>query len=394
MRHTFELANPHAFDLPLLPGVEPATATGFAVPEWVNILPMPDENDRIVSRDYRQLVVDSMEKLVKRSNAALKKQGGGGLVDKDHRAYGWFSSGTAAIGWAEQFELRDDGIYAHVMWLDEGRKAISSGQYRYTSSVINGAQEWVLDEHGYPLRLDIYPQDIEGFGITNTPALATLAMFAADEDTMERKIIEVALTKLGLAPADVAALSALPPEQLRQRLTAGTTTRAMFTTDGEPEPEDSEDGEVEETEPTDEPADGEDAAVTPPEPTDEPAEQLRKAYARVAELEAANAKLTADAADSLVASLVHSGKVTPAQRADVLAIAQEPGGIARVTKLYGNAPQVLGASRTPRIAAATKSDAPSGVPPEAWELSADSTATVGQMAQQLKTRKLKENTRT
>lgn len=374
MRHTFELANPHAFDLPLLPGVEPTTATGFAVPEWVNILPMPDENDRIVSRDYRQLVVDSMEKLVKRSNAALKKQGGGGLVDKDHRAYGWFSSGTAAIGWAEEFELRDDGVYAHVMWLDEGRKAIASGQYRYTSSVINGAQEWVLDEHGYPLRLDIYPQDIEGFGITNTPALATLAMFAADEDTMERKIIEVALTKLGLAPADVVALSALPPEQLRQRLTVGPATRAMFTTDGEParEPEENavavsevDDAEVEEK--IVDPSDVEDAAATPePGPT---AEELRKAYARVADLEAENAKLTADAADSLVASLVHSGKITPAQRADALAIAREPGGIARVTRLYGAAQRVIAASTAPRTTPSPSSHY--GLDPLALQLSSE-----------------------
>ena len=202
MRHTFELATHHAL------AEMPTTSGGdvFEVPEFVNILPMPDADDRIESRDYRTLVVDSMEKLVKRSNAALRKQGGGGLVDKDHKSYGYFRDGTAAIGWAESFELRDDGIYARTMWLPEGREAIAQGQYRYTSSVINGPQEWVYDEMGYPTRLDIFPQEIEGFGITNTPALATLAMFAADEDTMDKHTIEIALGTPGLSPAAVATL--------------------------------------------------------------------------------------------------------------------------------------------------------------------------------------------
>ena len=66
MRHTFELATHHAL------AEMPTTSGGdvFEVPEFVNILPMPDADDRIESRDYRTLVVDSMEKLVKRSNAA------------------------------------------------------------------------------------------------------------------------------------------------------------------------------------------------------------------------------------------------------------------------------------------------------------------------------------
>ena len=386
MRHTFQIAAPATL-------AEMPTASGgdvFEVPEFVNILPMPDADDRIESRDYRTLVVDSMEKLVKRSNAALRKQGGGGLVDKDHKSYGYFSDGTAAIGWAESFELRDDGIYARTMWLPEGREAIAQGRYRYTSSVINGPQEWVYDEMGYPTRLDIFPLEIEGFGITNTPALATLAMFAADEDTMDKHTIEIALGKLGLSPAAVATLSALPLEQIQQRLTAATATRAMFTADGD-DPDvtivDHGDGNATATrdllpdeEPLDgdklEPADIDGATFSPIESA-----ELSKARDRIKELEAENTKLTADAAESLVASLVHSGKVTPGQRADVLSIAQEPGGIARVAKLYGKAAPVIAAGSAPRTAATVNADKPPpGVSPKAWALSADKTTTVGEMA--------------
>ena len=378
MRHTFELATHHAL------AEMPTTSGGdvFEVPEFVNILPMPDADDRIESRDYRTLVVDSMEKLVKRSNAALRKQGGGGLVDKDHKSYGYFRDGTAAIGWAESFELRDDGIYARTMWLPEGREAIAQGKYRYTSSVINGPQEWVYDEMGYPTRLDIFPQEIEGFGITNTPALATLAMFAADEDTMDKHTIEIALGKLGLSPAAVATLSALPLEQIQQRLTVATATRSMFTAEGDAPADDVEPAEPEDI---DQPAAvapvGDLIAATEPEIVAE----LSKARDRIKELEEANSKLTADAAESLVASLVHSGKVTPGQRADVLSIAQEPGGIARVAKLYGKAAPVIAAGSAPRTAAKTTADeAPQGVDPDAWKLSADKSMTASQMAEQLK----------
>lgn len=353
MRHTFRLAAPAT--LAEMPADGGSIDAGFAVPEWVNILPLPDADDRIVSRDYRTLVVDDMAKLVRRSNAALKKQGGGGLVDKDHRSYGYFVDGTTAIGWAEEYALRDDGIYARTMWLPEGREAVAAGQYRYTSSVINGPQEWVYDENGYPTRLDIFPQEIEGFGITNTPALTTLAMFAADEDAMEKKIIETALAKLGLCPAALAALAEVPIEQLRQRLTASPATRAMFTADAP-----AVDVEPPEAEDIDPPAgDLGDLVVVA---------ELSSARARIVELEADIAKLTAHAADSLVAGLVHSGKVTPAQRADVLAIASLPGGAALVTKLYDKAPPVIAAA-APRVTAKTTPDASAfGTDPFALQL--------------------------
>jgi phage I-like protein len=387
MRHTFELAQPHDFELPTLPGVAGAAET-FEVPEWVNILPMPDENDRIVSRDYRTLVVDSMEKLVKRSNAALKRQGGGGLVDLDHRTYGgFFTTGGAASGWAEEFELRDDGVYARVLWLAEGRDAIATGQYRYTSSVINGPQEWVYDDDGYPKRLDIFPQEIEGFGLTNIPALATLAIFAADEETMDKKTIEIALGKLGLPDADVARLSALPIEQLRQRLTAAPG-RAMFTDESaEPDP----DAADPEPPPTEEEA-GDDAEPDAADPAPATSAELSKAQARIAQLEAANRKLETDGAETFVDSLVHSGKLTPAQRQDALELAKQPGGKASLSKLYKNAAPVVVNGTAPRTTAATTTPAPHGLDPLAHRLAQEGktiteiTLALAQRDKELKTR--------
>ncbi len=48
------------------------------VPEWVMVLPAPDGDGKIYSRDKRVLHIDSLEKLAARSNKALKKQKGGG----------------------------------------------------------------------------------------------------------------------------------------------------------------------------------------------------------------------------------------------------------------------------------------------------------------------------
>ncbi len=313
------------------------------VPEWVHIMPLPVDG-RIASRDYRELVIEDAEVLVKRSNAALKRQQGGGLVDIDHRTYGgWFTAGGGpACGWSEEFELRDDGIYCRVDWLPEGHEAVASGQYRYTSSVVTGAQEWVEDENGYLLRLDIFPDLIEGFGLTNIPALETLAMFTRQGDSMsiEQENTRRALSKLGLESATVERLAALPPSKLKALLTAEPQTATpapAAALDPTPIEGESTDGEVEA-----------DEVETPAEPSTEPTE-LARLTAENAKLRTDLAAAKASAAEAALTQLVRDGKMAPAQKKSALKIAAASSeGFDALLEMFSNATPIVGDAKPPR----------------------------------------------
>lgn len=81
MQHLFNLQEPSPLSVETL---EVDGGAGGKAPAWVNVMPEPEKDGTIRSRDNRVLHIDSMEKLASRSNKALKKQKGGGLVDRDH----------------------------------------------------------------------------------------------------------------------------------------------------------------------------------------------------------------------------------------------------------------------------------------------------------------------
>lgn len=377
-RHVFFVQGESRLDmhLPDAAGLA-AGANRKPVPEWVHIMPLPVDG-RIASRDYRELVIEDAAALVKRSNAAIKRQQGGGLVDIDHRTYGgWFTTGGGpACGWSEEFELRDDGIYCRVDWLPEGYEAVASGQYRYTSSVVSGAQEWVEDEMGYLIRLDIFPDLIEGFGLTNIPALETLAMFTRQGDNMsiEQENTRRALSKLGLEPATVERLAALPPSKLKALLTAEPKPAAPVAP-VEPAPIEGEstDDEAE----TEEPAEVE----TPAEPSAEPTE-LARLTAENAKLRADLAAAKAGAAEAALNQLVRDGKMSPAQKKSALKIAAASSeSFDALLEMYANStPVVPNGSTVRQPAAAPNEPPPAGISTQTWALAGDKSIPVHEIA--------------
>lgn len=387
-RHVFFVQGEGKLDMHLPDAAALAAGANLKpVPEWVHIMPLPVDG-RIASRDYRELVIEDAEALVKRSNAALKRQQGGGLVDIDHRTYGgWFTAGGGpACGWSEEFELRDDGIYCRVDWLAEGHDAVASGQYRYTSSVVTGAQEWVEDENGYLIRLDIFPDLIEGFGLTNIPALETLAMFTRQGDSMsiEQENTRRALSKLGLEPATVERLAALPPSKLKALLTA--------------EPQAAAPAPVAPVEPAateNESTDGEAETDDEPAEVETPAES-----AELARLTAENIKLRADlaaaqsgAAEAALTQLVRDGKMTPAQKKSALKIAAASSeGFAALLEMYGNVAPVLARTET-RTSHVPHTEPPPGVNVDRTAYSiARQGKSIDEITRELKAQRAKENT--
>lgn len=379
MRHLFFLKDPSLLVEQLAEEPAGESVKLAAAPEWVNILPEPDKDGLIYSRDGRVLHIDSMEKLARRSNAALKKQKGGGPIDADHKMYGgWFTmGGGSALGWAEEFEARPGkGLWSRSEWLPEGQELIGSRQYRYTSSVVSGEVEAEVDEEAWSVTWHIFPETVDGFAITNLPALQTTSMFSADDDAANARAREelllIVMKKLGI---DAKASK----DELRGAFNKRFAAREVFTStaveaEAPAEPlaeslsaEKKDDESDAAAEGTGEEADAPAAPAAAPPPStppalsgEDPVTALAKALKRIGELEA-------DAAKSFVDGLVHSGKVTPAMRAAVLKACSTTEGLANQRDIYQVAPQIIAGSAVP-VTSAPAGDAPFGLNPGAFGL--------------------------
>lgn len=383
-----------------------------AAPEWVNILPEPDAEGLIFSRDGRVLHIDDMAKLAKRSNAALKKQKGGGPIDADHKMYGgWFQAGGgSALGWAEEFEHRPGkGLWSRSEWLPEGKELIGSRQYRYTSSVVSGEVEAEADIDAWTVTWHIYPETVDGFAITNLPALQTTSMFSAGDaaanDRAREELLLLTLKRLGLTATagkdevraalgkftsmsgDAEGVEAdvenppRNPEQPAQPIDGNTPPLKR---DDEGEAAGEAAGDVDADEPVEpEPEVASPVAAAPPTPAptsggEDLRAELAAARKRIGELET-------EAGAAFVTSLVHDGKLTPAQRPAALAQASTATGLANLRALYQHAPRIVAAGSAPSPSNLTVPDAPHGVDPLAHQLARQGVP-AHEIAQQLKRR--------
>lgn len=334
------------------------------VPEWVNVLPEPEVVDGklvINSRDGRVLHIDDMAKLARRSNAALKKQKGGGLVDADHTAVMW---GGKAIAWAEEFEARPGkGMWARTDWLTAGEQLVGTKQYRYTSSVVSGEVEAEVNEATWSVTWHIYPETVDGFAVTNIPALVTTSMFADRSSELEREaILAVLLKKLKVDdknPTMAAVREAF--SKLRQftvdEAEAAAAPPPTPPPEGDP-PSEKDDG-----------ADAEAAEQAPP--TDSAATPAAADTANdteVAALRKQIAELNRSAGVDYVNSLLTAGKITPAMKSAALEQASTPTGLAQLRALYAQAPSIVPSGAPHAAAPLPTSQTPHNTDPFAYEL--------------------------
>lgn len=359
-----------------------------AVPEWVNVLPEPETVDGellIYSRDGRVLHIDSMEKLAVRSNKALKKQKGGGLVDADHKAAMW---GGAAIAWAEAFEARPGkGLWARADWLAAGEQLVGSKQYRYTSSVVSGPVDAEVDLEQWTVTWHITPETVDGFAITNIPALATTSMFAERSEELEREaILAVLLKQLKIDDKNPTMASVREAfGRLRQFNTDESSGEATDAPPSNPEKPATPDGDPP---PKEEVVDAEpppgEAPPPPPAPTTTDS-------AEVAALRKQLAELNKSAGIDYVHSLLTAGKITPAMKSAALELSSTPTGLAQLRALYAQAPAIVPTERMAARPDPKADDAPHGLDPHAYTLARQGMP-AHEIARQLQQRG-KENTR-
>ncbi|WP_276602564.1 phage protease [Nannocystis pusilla] len=289
--------------------------------EWVNIIPLADNEGRIHARDGREFILDDAAAFVRASNAAISKTGPQ-PVDKDHEMQSWWKPGGPALGWAEKYELRPDGVYAKTEWLPDGEQLVTSRKYRYTSSVVRCELVNIeRDKYGFMESYELQMKELAGFTITNIPALEVSAMFSSQ-------------TKR--TPMDITALLALvglPPNATKEEFFAAA--QAKLTAEGSSSVELAE-------------------AKT----------KLAEAEAKLAKAEATITKLTSDAAaaeqEALLSKALEDGKIFPSQVEYYRSQIQKPGGLADFKKFAETAP-VLVSGKTKGKKVETTSNAAHGL---------------------------------
>lgn len=315
----------------------PASADGKP-PEWLHIFPNPDADGIARARDGRKFRFPpgGLREVVDATNAEISELGPG-PVDLNHQLYGWSSreEDGEAVGWMSRVELRGDGVWAKWDPLPKGAEKATSGAWRYTSSVLAVDVKWIRDEDGWPVDLVMTAKTIEGFALTNTPAMRVKSFLARDgrdqENPMMDATIKVVLERLGLGDD-------AKPEAVRQAF-----------------------------EKLAKPGDPALADFVPRSEHDRVKESLAKAEAQLAEERETKA---AEKRDEALKRAIDEGKILPSNRAYFERQLKRDGGLEDFEEFLASAPKIAAAERasaTPR----TKVDpakVPAGVDPRAVEL--------------------------
>jgi phage I-like protein len=143
-----------------------AETSAADVPVWVQIAP----RGTVTARDGRQFTFVP-EDLV----AAFKGDGISIPVDFGHESESIAAS--PARGWIEELQARPGGLYARIDWLEDGRKALLSRQYRYVSPTFFHTHEKLATR-------------IKSLALVTSPALAMPAL-AHSQKTLTQGIISM-----------------------------------------------------------------------------------------------------------------------------------------------------------------------------------------------------------
>jgi phage I-like protein len=252
-------------------------------PEWIKIAP----RGTVTTRDGRNYRFEP-ETLAARFAADGVKV----PVDIDHAVAlsAATGAGGTAVGWADELQARDDGLYARIDWLAPGIETLSARTRRYVSPAFkhtsDGTATW-----------------IHSIALVAAPALSlpAIASAGAPVTTKEASMKSIALA-LGLAETadEAACLAAITT------LSAGKVDKAVH----------------------DQALANLAAANT----------QLAAATAKLAERDQADHKAKVDAA---LEGALKDRKILPAQREQYAALCATSEGLAQVTALLAATPAGL-----------------------------------------------------
>ena len=140
-----------------------------AAPEWVQVLPL---GPQIVARDGRRFTLTDPQALL----ANLRAKTADLPMDIEHATEIRAPKGedAPAQGWAKDYELRDDGIWARVDWTPSGARKVADKEYRYVSPAIRHTPTGEI-------------VSLSSFALTTQPALVMPALAHAQRPTSDKK---------------------------------------------------------------------------------------------------------------------------------------------------------------------------------------------------------------
>jgi phage I-like protein len=134
----------------------PADAEG-----WIHLSPIGSFSGRDAEgMEVMQVVTrDSLDGLVRQWNSAGRTEL---LIDEDHFSHDDDKS-TEALGWIQDLQVRDNGLWGKPRWTDVGLTAVQNGRFRYVSPV------WDCEGEK-----DLRPAVLRDVALTNKPNLRGL----------------------------------------------------------------------------------------------------------------------------------------------------------------------------------------------------------------------------
>lgn len=169
-----------------------AAADG-SVPEWAELIPA---GQLVIGLDGRNWIMPDAQRVVDDSNAYIKDDLQGAVLDKEHMTQ-LHEFGGPAFGWFKEYRLNAaGGIEARVDWTDLGTEAVKKRHYRFISVVF----DYDIDSREI--------LQITGGGLTNKNNLRVSALNKQNptEEHMDPKLMEaLGLTPTGDQAKDLAA---------------------------------------------------------------------------------------------------------------------------------------------------------------------------------------------
>jgi phage I-like protein len=151
-------------------------------PEWVQVLPL---GPQIVARDGRRFTLTDPQALL----ANLRAKTADLPMDIEHATEIRAPKGedAPAQGWAKDYELRDDGIWARVDWTPSGARRVADKEYRYVSPAIRHTPTGEI-------------VSLSSFALTTQPALVMPALAHAQRPSDKKDPAQMSLhTRLAAA---------------------------------------------------------------------------------------------------------------------------------------------------------------------------------------------------
>lgn len=159
-----------------------------AAPEWVQVLPL---GPQIVARDGRRFTLTNPQALL----ANLRAKTADLPFDIEHASEIRAPKGedAPAQGWAKDYELREDGVWAQVDWTPAGGRKVADKEYRYVSPAIRHTPTGEI-------------VTLSSFALTTQPALVMPALAGSqlrgptpNQDQTSMSLLQTLAAALGLA---------------------------------------------------------------------------------------------------------------------------------------------------------------------------------------------------